>query len=76
MPPRSEIRRGPQRLSRSPSEYTSPINDPTLWPDEGSETDPDYEPSETETESESESDEYEETDSSDDDDDTDLSDSE
>jgi hypothetical protein len=53
MPPRSELRRGPPRLSRSPSGYgTTPINDPTLWPDEGSDLDPEYTPSDTETESE------------------------
>ena len=50
------------------------LNDPTLWPEEGSETDPEYVPSEPETETDDDTDE----DTTDDDDtasDTDTSDS-
>lgn len=65
MPPRSEIRRGPQRLARSPPQYGNVMNDTTLWPDEGSDIDPEYVPSDTEGESESESDSEYDTGSSD-----------
>ena len=58
MPPRSEIRRGPQRISRSPSNYENASHDPTLWPEEGSDTDPEYTPSDTESDCDTET-EYE-----------------
>lgn len=65
MPPRSEIRRGPHRMSRSPPQYNT-IPESHLWPDEGSDTDPEYVPSESETETESETESEYETESSDD----------
>lgn len=44
MPPRDVRRRMPPRSSRTP--LSTPVeNDPTLWPDEGSDTDPEYVPS-------------------------------
>ena len=53
MPPRSELRRGPQRVSRSESPIGT-IDDASLWPDEGSDTDPEYIPSETDTDTDTE----------------------
>ena len=73
MPPRSEIRRSPHRASRSPLQ-PSPINDATLWPDEGSDTDPESVPSDTESDATETESEYD-TESSDDDEETDYDDS-
>jgi len=58
MPPprqnrRQEVRRGPPRFSRSPSSPAE--DDPHLWPDEGSDDDPEYVPSESESGRETES---------------------
>ena len=75
MPPRAPRRQMPVRMSRSPqATMTSDgaLNDPTLWPEEGSETDPEYMPSEPETETETETDDDTDDDDTASDTDTDI----
>lgn len=58
MPPRrNEPRRTPQRLASSlESKEESLLHDETLWPDEESDVDPSYDPSDEDSETESEDD--------------------
>jgi len=55
MPPRTEPRRTIPRASRV-SAATTPEDVTTLWPDEGSDEDPEYVPSETESETDDDDD--------------------